>query len=798
MDLPTTQGMWPAFWLNPNQVQWPTGGEIDILENRGSQPNLTSSAFHWQKDPGPCCGQHQYVYHEYTATDDGVPVDFHAGFHTYAVEWEANQIRFYVDGNLHFAVVENSDMSDANFTTAKNIILNLAIGGDFGGDPNGSTVFPQTLLVDYVRFWQLQTGLAGDYNGDGHVDAADYTVWRNSDGQSGIGLPADGSGNGSVGPEDYEIWKSSFGGADPPGAGSSVANVPEPAATILIMVGVLLLVSRHIVDVGFGLPRRRFLPLRIGALAASVSVAKSTVTAREEREIMGCVQSVAWIVIATLAVSVVGADLVVAQIPNLPGWQLSWHDEFDGTSLNGSNWVAANRQNSANNEKQYYRTEQVLVTNGNLQITATNQPLGNKQYRSGLITSQARFGTGRFEARIDLPTTQGMWPAFWLNPNQVQWPTGGEIDILENKGGRPNVVSSAYHWQTNPGPCCGQHQYVFHEYVKRDEDNALIDFHDGFHIYAVEWEPTQLRFYVDGTLHFTVDQAPDRPIFDTPKNIILNLAVGGDFGGDPNDTTVFPQTMLVDYVRVWQPQTGMAGDYNGDGQVDAADYTIWRDSNGQSGISLPADGSGNGTVGPEDYDVWKANFRGQDPPGGGSSSIRAPEPTAAVSMSVGILMLCARRFGYVVPSGRHEECPLPSPAAVRAQLRGRFDANRARLVRRLVRIRVEDRVRQLVRRLVVHRDEHLPGLNGWRDDRAAPQLASLRPNGDQIAGAELEPGGVLRIQLDVQLLRIELAEHGRLRCARLRVPLGGRAAARQQQERIFLVRLLGQRARRFA
>ncbi len=259
------------------------------------------------------------------------------------------------------------------------------------------------------------------------------------------------------------------------------------------------------------------------------------------------------------------AKQVIAQIPDVPGWRLSFHDEFDGTSLNTTNWVANDRENQNNNEKQYYRHEQVTVADGNLNITAINVPRGNKQYQSGIVTSQIRYGVGRYEARIDLPTTQGMWPAFWLNPNgNPPWPTGGEIDILENRGSQPFLTSSAYHWQTDPGPCCNQHQYVFHEYTA-SEGGSPVNFHSGFHTYAVEWEETQLRFYVDDNLHFTVTENPARPIFEVTKNIILNLAIGGDFGGDPNGSTVWPQTMLVDYVRVWQRDTSMPGDYNSDG-----------------------------------------------------------------------------------------------------------------------------------------------------------------------------------------------------------------------------------------
>ena len=117
------------------------------MENKGSQPTIVSSPFHWQKDPGPCCGAHLYTSQIYTAASGGNPVNFTTGFHTYAVEWDknasmnANEIRYYVDGNQFMTVTQNGAMSDANFTTAKNIIFNLAVGGDFGSDPNGRPSF---------------------------------------------------------------------------------------------------------------------------------------------------------------------------------------------------------------------------------------------------------------------------------------------------------------------------------------------------------------------------------------------------------------------------------------------------------------------------------------------------------------------------------------------------------------------------------------------------------------------------------------------------------------------------------
>ena len=354
-----------------------------------------------------------------------------------------------------------------------------------------------------------------------------------------------------------------------------------------------------------------------------------------------------------LCLVAVVASNAAAQIPDVPGWRIIVNDEFDGSSLNTSLWTALNRKDSHNNEKQFYHPNQVVVSGGNLNLTAINMPRDGKTYQSGLITSKALYGPGRFEARLNLPTTQGMWPAFWLNANNVDWPKGGEIDILENRGSQPNLVSSAYHWQVSQTqPCCDGHQYVVKEQTY--DGPSAGNYHNAFHTYALEWDETQLRFYVDGVLYHTVDETSNRPIYETPKNIILNLAVGGNFGGDPNGSTVWPQTLHVDYVRVWQKQTGLVGDYNGDDDVDAADYTIWRNSQGQKGIGLPADGSGNGTVGPEDYDLWKANFSGELPAGAGSSSQHVPEPHFAIPLTDGILMMSTNRCQFAAVVCRRE------------------------------------------------------------------------------------------------------------------------------------------------
>jgi beta-glucanase (GH16 family) len=343
------------------------------------------------------------------------------------------------------------------------------------------------------------------------------------------------------------------------------------------------------------------------------------------------------------------SSLALAQVPDLPGWKLSWHDEFDGATVNTTNWNVLQKGNNDNNEKQYYLPAQATVSDGLLHITAAKQSITlngvTRSYRSARLESKMTFGpSGRYEARLDIPGGQGYWPAFWLNANAVPWPQGGEIDVLENKGSQPTIVSSAFHYQKNPGPCCDQHFYTAHNWSATSGGNP-VNFQAGFHTYAVDWEPTRLDFFVDDQLSFTVlknTSTMSDANFLTFKNVILNLAIGGDFDGDPGASTVFPQTMDVDYVRVWQKQSGLPGDYNHDNTVDASDYTIWRDTYGQSGIGLPADGSGNGSVGDSDFNVWAANY-GVGLGAGSGSAASVPEPATLVMLAMGMLAIFSCR-----------------------------------------------------------------------------------------------------------------------------------------------------------
>ncbi len=148
--LPTSRGMWPAIWLLPDTVahRWPSGGEIDIMENRGDQPELTSSAFHYGTNPPY---QHSFVYSEQKAYQAGSAVNYHDSFHTYAVEWETDQLRFFVD-DVHYYTVYDADVDGflSNNTAPMETVINTAVGGDFLDNPDGTTVWPQQFLIDHV------------------------------------------------------------------------------------------------------------------------------------------------------------------------------------------------------------------------------------------------------------------------------------------------------------------------------------------------------------------------------------------------------------------------------------------------------------------------------------------------------------------------------------------------------------------------------------------------------------------------------------------------------------------------
>lgn len=246
--------------------------------------------------------------------------------------------------------------------------------------------------------------------------------------------------------------------------------------------------------------------------------------------------------------------------PDIPNYQLVWQDEFEGPagqSPDSANWnydIGTGQNGWGNQELQYYtnRSENIsLDGNGNLVITARRESFGGQPFTSARIKTQGLFEQtyGRFEARIKMPWGPGIWPAFWLlgsNIETVGWPQCGEIDIMEYRGQQPNLINGTVH---GPGYSAGNSVTKTYGF---QNDRFDVD----FHVFAVEWGKDYLRFYVDDVLYqeITPGDLSGPWVFNNPFFIIMNVAVGGNYVGFPTSETPFPQSMIIDYVRVYKEQ----------------------------------------------------------------------------------------------------------------------------------------------------------------------------------------------------------------------------------------------------
>jgi beta-glucanase (GH16 family) len=278
--------------------------------------------------------------------------------------------------------------------------------------------------------------------------------------------------------------------------------------------------------------------------------------------------------------------------PAAAEWKLVWSDEFDGKEIDKTKWdfdlgngfynYDSNTWISGrgNDELQYYTREadNVFVKDGMLHIRAVKESLHGCGFSSARLKSRKRDGSplfnqkyGKFEFRAKLPTGKGIWPALWMMPQEDKyggWAASGEIDIMEARGQEPNKVLGTLHF----GGGWPENTHISKDFVL-PRDGTIAD----FHVYALEWEPGEMRWYVDGRLYATqsfwwssgkrdagkavkptkeADLNPWPAPFDQPFYLIMNLAVGGKFLGNPDKTTVFPAEMVVDYVRVYEKVGG--------------------------------------------------------------------------------------------------------------------------------------------------------------------------------------------------------------------------------------------------
>lgn len=255
-----------------------------------------------------------------------------------------------------------------------------------------------------------------------------------------------------------------------------------------------------------------------------------------------------------------GPDASTADEARRPGWTLVWRDEFDGpggSSPDPARWLMETGGDGwGNAELEFYtdRTDNAALDgDGALVITAREEAYMGRDHTSARLTTQGKLEQtfGRFEARLDIPEGQGIWPAFWMLGDDIGstgWPDCGEIDVMENIGREPTLVHGTLH-----GPGYSGGNGIGASYSLPGD----APFADDYHVYAIEWEAEEVRWYVDDVLFQTRTPA-DLPqgaawVYDHPFFILLNVAVGGQWPGNPDSTTTFPQELRIDYVRVYEP-----------------------------------------------------------------------------------------------------------------------------------------------------------------------------------------------------------------------------------------------------
>lgn len=232
------------------------------------------------------------------------------------------------------------------------------------------------------------------------------------------------------------------------------------------------------------------------------------------------------------------------------GMTLVWRDEFSGTAVNTTDWTFETGGGGwGNQELENYTTTNATVSDGYLTITAKKE---GSSYTSSRIKTAGKhdFQYGRIDIRAKLPSGQGIWPALWMlgsNFDAVGWPKCGEIDIMEMIGGsgRENTVYGTPHWYNSPEQ----------EHASFGGQTSLSSgtFADKFHVFTIVWDASKIAWFVDDQKFHEIDITPESlSEFNAPFFLIFNVAVGGNWPGSPDGTTVFPQSMLVDYVRVFQ------------------------------------------------------------------------------------------------------------------------------------------------------------------------------------------------------------------------------------------------------
>ena len=528
--MPEGQGIWPALWMlgkNINEVSWPYCGEVDIMEMVGGgsgKDNRVVGTAHWNAGG---------LNASYSPASFGnpklMPENLSNNFHVYSIVWDSNRIKWYIDDvQYHIMSIDNSASLEA-FQKEFFLIFNLAVGGQWPGNPDTSTIFPQRLLVDYVRVFQDENGNSSGQSGTTHpvpglIEAEDYTD------MSGIQIETttDTGGGSNVGYIDTGDW---------------------------------LEFSLDVADEGSYLIEYR-VASKVGSNGFQALIDGTLIDTQAVQNTGGWQSWTTNSVIVnlnsgehTLRLNAIGNE-----------WNLNWinftvHEESVAKPVNSSKWFhqtqLPNGNSWYNGEQQHYtdRIENASVANGILSITAKKESFEDqgvtKQYTSARLNSKFAFTYGRVEVRAKIPEGQGTWPAIWMLSKDINepgayfaedfgttsWPDGGEIDILEHWGGNPNYAQSAIHTRSSFGGTINH------------GGQSIPTMTSDFHVYSLDWSADKMVFKVDGVEHYTYKPETKNNEtwpFDRDQYLLLNFAIEDSiYQGFEEDN------LNVDFVRIY-------------------------------------------------------------------------------------------------------------------------------------------------------------------------------------------------------------------------------------------------------
>jgi len=518
--VPKGTAFWPTFWLMASDQSWPP--EVDILELTGDDPNTNSMTLHYLNADG--------VHNSSGGSFTGP--DFSADWHTFGLDWQPNALIWYIDG------VERRRYTNTTFIPQERmyLTLNLAVGGTWVGAPDASTIFPNYFDIDYAKVWSARPDPTAPTSTPTSLPTSTPTGTLVPPTPTSTPVPPTAT------PTRTPVPPTPTSTPLPPTATPTRTPVPPTPTNTPVPPTATNTPTRTPVP-----PTPTNTPLPPTATPTRTPVPPTSTKTPVPPT-------------ATPTRTPVPPTSTPTVTPTPSTAKLLFNDDFNGTAFdqnkwNPHYWWRDSKDGStiaSGNELEWYQPSDVLVSSGTLKLRAQKRTVTSVagkvyNYTSGVVTTgkeawadpagdKFAYQYGYAEIRARVPKGAALWPTFWLLASDQAWPP--EMDIMQTIGQDPTVNNMNVHYTNSDG-----------SFGSSNGDWTGPDFSAGWHTFGLDWQPNALLWYVDGVERRRYTDAAFIP--KEPMYLILNLAVGGDWVGAPDASTVFPSYFEVDYARVW-------------------------------------------------------------------------------------------------------------------------------------------------------------------------------------------------------------------------------------------------------